>query len=229
LKGEYRCAATTTDDLVSRKLSMGDVTAFTGDPSPRPGRKVPVPRYVLQPNRTKALFAELYRSGIHDASRPYAERKPPKVEEMRDRKTSQVLLVARPNGVGRILVALTAPAMGSVRAKKCQTDASIAATRLILACRAYKADFEDLPPTLEALTPKYIERVPADPFDGRPFRYSRETAILYSVGKDLADQGGSEKPVGPRGAAPPPAAPDRWRAEDIVFRLEGMGQPVRQR
>ena len=40
--------------------------------------------------------------------------------------------------------------------------------------------------------PKYIEKIPEDDFDGRPMRYSAEKKIIYSVGEDLEDSGGSE-------------------------------------
>ena len=44
-----------------------------------------------------------------------------------------------------------------------------------------------LPETLESLVPELLAAVPADPFDGKPLRYSREDAVVYSVGEDLKD------------------------------------------
>jgi hypothetical protein len=44
-----------------------------------------------------------------------------------------------------------------------------------------------LPQTLDEFVPGLLEAVPPDPFDGKPFRYSREDAVVYSVGMDLKD------------------------------------------
>jgi ABC-type transport system involved in multi-copper enzyme maturation permease subunit len=45
------------------------------------------------------------------------------------------------------------------------------ATALKLAARLYESDKGSLPASLDALVPKYLPVVPADPFDGKPFRY----------------------------------------------------------
>jgi hypothetical protein len=50
-----------------------------------------------------------------------------------------------------------------------------------------------LPESLSELVPKYLPKVPIDPFDGKPLRYSKEKGIIYCVGKDLKDSGGSPK------------------------------------
>jgi hypothetical protein len=48
------------------------------------------------------------------------------------------------------------------------------------------------PDSLEALAPRYLQRVPTDPYDGRPLRYRRldDGVVVYSVGPDLTDDGG---------------------------------------
>jgi hypothetical protein len=67
-----------------------------------------------------------------------------------------------------------------------------------------------LPARLEDLTPEYLPRVPADPFDGKPLRLKRDgkDVIVYSVGPDGQDDGGT-----------------RWDVTknrgDLVFRLRG--------
>ena len=37
-----------------------------------------------------------------------------------------------------------------------------------------------------------VEAVPLDPFDGQPLRYSKERRIIWSVGENLRDDGGSK-------------------------------------
>lgn len=67
-----------------------------------------------------------------------------------------------------------------------------------LALRAYRADHGKYPPTLAALVPGYLSRVPNDPFAARvpntPLRYKPAPAgksfLLYSVGPDGKDDGG---------------------------------------
>lgn len=39
-----------------------------------------------------------------------------------------------------------------------------------------------------------LHALPVDPYDGAPLRYSRERGIVYSVGADFADTGGSSLP-----------------------------------
>lgn len=48
--------------------------------------------------------------------------------------------------------------------------AEISCTRLALAAERYRMDTGNLPDTLHALVPRYIESVPIDPFDGKPIK-----------------------------------------------------------
>lgn len=98
--------------------------------------------------------------------------------------------------------------------------AALEAARLCVALRLYQAEQGRPAKTLEALVPKYLPAVPADPFDGRPFRYrlsegeeigwtrnhargevnSRRVpkgqGILWSVGEDGHDDGGKQQQSG---------------------------------
>ena len=69
---------------------------------------------------------------------------------------------------------------------------------------------------LNDLVPKYISKVPKDPFDGKPIRYSAKNKMIYSVGNDLKDSGGSEKDVG-KGRRD---GKRNRNAEDIVFKID---------
>lgn len=74
-----------------------------------------------------------------------------------------------------------------------------------LALAAFKADHGSYPDQLSDLVPAYLESIPADLFAGAPPRYVRkgDGYLLYSVGRNLKDGGGSEK-----------------EREDIVFQVE---------
>ena len=76
----------------------------------------------------------------------------------------------------------------------------------------------ELPDSLESLVPKYINTIPLDPYDGLPFKYSKSKAIVYSVGKDLKDSGGStELPADDKSSND---YDKQWNAQDIVFKIE---------
>lgn len=71
----------------------------------------------------------------------------------------------------------------------------VAHLRLItteLALRCYQSDHGRAPNSLEQLVPKYLQRVPLDPFSGKPLVYRPQTNqwLCYSVGEDMVDDGG---------------------------------------
>jgi len=88
--------------------------------------------------------------------------------------------------------------------KAAQRDAMLRGMALFLAIKAYEREQGVLPQTLNQLVPGYLPRVPADPFDGKPFRYLRsavpglppEAWAVYSIGGDFADDGGDAHSVG---------------------------------
>jgi hypothetical protein len=63
--------------------------------------------------------------------------------------------------------------------------------RLVAACRIYELRHGRLPETLDTLVPELLETVPRDPYDGKPFPYVRDQALVYSIGGDLKDSGGT--------------------------------------
>jgi len=83
--------------------------------------------------------------------------------------------------------------------KAAERDAEWRGTALYLAIRAYDADHGKPPVKLNALIPKYLPRVPLDPFDGKPLRYVAGKTPkawngapwgIYSIGRDFNDDGG---------------------------------------
>ena len=74
---------------------------------------------------------------------------------------------------------------------------TVARSRLALTALAlerFRIGKGRLPANLLALVPTYIEEVPADPFGGQPVRYriERPGYVLYSIGRNEADDGGTE-------------------------------------
>ena len=72
-----------------------------------------------------------------------------------------------------------------------------ARARLILTALAverYRLAEGNLPKSLDNLIPAYMETVPEDPFDGENLRYRKLKTgfVVYSVNKDLSDNGGAK-------------------------------------
>ena len=68
--------------------------------------------------------------------------------------------------------------------------------RTLIAIHRARAASGSWPASLESLVPQYLANVPLDAFDGAPLRYRPATGendlpLLYSVGVDGVDQGGS--------------------------------------
>ena len=70
--------------------------------------------------------------------------------------------------------------------------------------KQYKKKAGSYPEKLDAIVPEYIQEVPVDPFTGTPYIYRKEGEgfVLYSVARNLLDDGGT---------------PD-WPGGDIVWR-----------
>ena len=92
-------------------------------------------------------------------------------------------------------------------------------TRLRVACvgiaiEQYRLANGKLPERLADLVPTFLTEAPTDPYDGRPLRYRKleRGYVVYSVGADLTDDGGKERPRRKRGQEEPPC--------DITFIVE---------
>ena len=233
---EYACQAGTIDDLAS-----GDMD-FTGIGPAEPKRQAlgPAERLLwragrgpfFKPNRTRRMFAEAMRKMVEDAPKPYNEVRQIDFEQG---VHSPVKAALRGNAIGEMIYRLLMPALRNVHRLKCQTNVQVAVTRTLLAMKAYELDKGRLPETLEQLVPEYLDAVPIDDFDGKPLRYNAAKRIIYSVGKDLEDNGGTTKQefidarLKERGFDPKDADPGQlrdfeagypWEAADPAFAIE---------
>jgi len=96
---------------------------------------------------------------------------------------------------GGLLIRLLWPALARMLVLDTRCTAEALAAQTALAVQRYRLAEGHLPESLEDLVPAYMEAVPKDPFDGRRLRYfSRESGfVVYSVGDDLTDNGGTER------------------------------------
>jgi hypothetical protein len=81
------------------------------------------------------------------------------------------------------------------RAAKKVHDTAVARLRLLtveLALRCCRSEQGQAPGSLDQLVPKYLQRVPSDPFSDHPLVYRPQGTnwLLYSVGPDRVDDGG---------------------------------------
>jgi hypothetical protein len=74
-----------------------------------------------------------------------------------------------------------------------RAEAGLAGTQVLLALRRYQIVHGKLPPNLKTPAAEcLLKTVPVDPFDGEPLRFATVDGkpTVYSVGKDLKDDGG---------------------------------------
>jgi hypothetical protein len=145
-------------------------------------------RYVFKPNATDALFAETFRTFGEQGGLPCARARWPAPPPEGGERAGPLL---GPNGVGRVLSWIALPHLTTFALRRCEQDARVEAARAWVALRAYSKERGDLPGRLEELVPTYLAEVPTDAFDGATLRYDPKQRLLWSVGSDFVDAGGS--------------------------------------
>ena len=168
----------------------------------------------FQPNRTRQELADFYRGMIRNVPKSRADMVFPEVREWEP----SIRDFLRPNVGGRMFMVILEPSMSRMFDNMCYACGELAGVQLVLACRRFRQDRGPWPETLAELVPEYLAAVPADPFDGRPFRYSAEKAIVWSVGKNLTDENGSTGLLDDNCKRKGGLA--NFHAEDMVFELQ---------
>jgi hypothetical protein len=94
--------------------------------------------------------------------------------------------------LGDLLIGLLAPAVKACVEAQQQAETLAALGDVVLALGAYRTDHGHYPDSLAALQPKYVDKLPADPYSGGRVQYRREKEgyALYTVGPNLKDDGG---------------------------------------
>ena len=83
------------------------------------------------------------------------------------------------------------------------TKLKVASTAL--AVERYRLANGRLPAELGDLVPRYLKQIPVDPYNGASLKYERHNLgfVVYSIGKDGVDDGGTERARKPRGQEEP--------------------------
>lgn len=149
-------------------------------------------RLLLQPNRTIANHASVMRYYIDLAALPYWLRNDQPQPESLEAMTEPVspLDYLSVNIMGEMLLRMATPILGEQIEKQEQLKVQLAACRTLCALRSFHEKHQKLPETLDVLVPVYLAKIPQDPYDGKPLRYSKFKRKLWSVGDDGHDEGG---------------------------------------
>jgi len=150
-------------------------------------------RYFYNENATRNEVARYFRQEIKNLSEPYANIEHKEMYRPSNRFAKYLTLLTG-NPFGKILLQqLVMPRFHHRVEQKFKMDAKCNLTKLLLALRAYYADTNSLPNSLEELVPNYISKIPKDPFDDKELRYSKLEKIIYSVDSDMKDNQGDKE------------------------------------
>ncbi|MBI3550069.1 MAG: hypothetical protein HY078_13610 [Elusimicrobia bacterium] len=131
-------------------------------------------------NRTRRLMADDFRGMIRKIDLPCP---PLPIEPPRPRLWTHPEML-RGNLVGLILHQIGSPNWDNTLRRRCEESFWTAATSVSIAGRAFSADAGRGPRSLAELVPRYLPRVPDDPFTGKPLELSPDGG-LASAGSDV--------------------------------------------
>lgn len=100
------------------------------------------------------------------------------------------------HALSRSLLTSLQPALVRAIEGQAQHEANVDLARVAIAIERHYLETGDYPESLDALAPAFDGALPSDPFSGGNFIYhpGESAYLLYSVGIDLDDDGGSENP-----------------------------------
>jgi len=151
--------------------------------------------YYFEPNKTQLLFAEYARQNIENARKDCSQIRTiqSKKHIVPDTKNwiKAIRFAFQENSVGKLIYDLTTLDLSQLFINRCLDDFQVPAIQTLIAIKAYKNDTGNYPASLNDLVPNYLASLPKDPFDGKPLKYSALKKIIYSVGPDGQDSGGS--------------------------------------
>jgi hypothetical protein len=139
---------------------------------------------------------------------------------------------SRSRRIAAVLSSMNVPAARSIDATITRGRAVFELTRIAAALAACRVDDTagGYPKQLDQIVPRYLDRVPLDPFTDRPFRYERrgDGYLLSSVGQDGRDDGGNDltQPIVGGEWVSDWTRPEKTTGTDVVVRLPMPPSPV---
>lgn len=143
---------------------------------------------VYNDNATKRNALMKYRSFIANTNKSFRDVVTPPEED----EESVTMMMLKGNALGDIMSEILITPMDGIYVSLAYRRSYNSAVQVLLALKVYHMRNGELPESLDVLVPEFFAEVPRDWFDGGPIKYNRDKAIVYCVGKDLADQGGSD-------------------------------------
>jgi len=196
LKSEYAALCGAMDALAAG--------AARSDKGARYPENIKVGFQGFLPNKTKVLLAKGFERLAGEANTVAARLKgASEIGEVRRLEQDGPMATLYGNPQGVMIYLQIAKRMDGVLSARCHEEASLSATSVLLALKAYKMARGKLPDSLGQLVPEFLKAVPRDAYDGLPLRYSVKKKVVYSVGEDLYDSTAAEETE----AAAPPAPP----------------------
>lgn len=152
---------------------------------------------LFKPNRTLTMRCDLDRPIVEGLSHGWTEGfnagvvSVQRAEKVFDRKRSSLLFYLDGNVTGKVFNSFAWVANKKMLEKAVMTVILHDQTELMLALRLFELEHSKLPERLEELVPAYLDRVPEDHFSGRPMSWKPKTRVVYSIGIDQKDDGGT--------------------------------------
>ena len=127
---------------------------------------------------------------------PPVARVPPPDDRRAANKLARQLDAERKNPFGQrrgLFSADLFPELGRLTRQVANAQAMHSCVTVAVAATRYRLAHNQYPPTAQALVPEFLDTVPLDPYTGQVLRYKKNedgSVAIYSVGEDLADNGG---------------------------------------
>lgn len=155
---------------------------------------------MLQENATLNLYLKIQKPVVASIDAPWSQFK--LILETQRLEVSAIdpppfLEWATPNRFGRAIASMGRMETFFAVTTQYRTNVRLRLSRLCLAIRAHELKHGRLPTTLNELSPAYLPSIPTDPYgESQPFQWIAEKRVLYSIGRDGIDDGGSIKVQG---------------------------------
>ncbi len=208
---EVQNAVTRTDDIANGfKMEYTIQTAYLDDSSFQisgdaaqkafleiqqwvPWRAWVPKSYYFQPHKIIAEVTAEYRKVVSLNSTPCTEtpQQPSYASTTPNIWMYYVRSYFLPNAIGQFMNEMAFHYGTELRTRLCNENFLNGATQTLIALKEFSQDNGALPISLTQLVPIYLPSVPLDPYDGKAIKYSAEKKIVYSVGSDHVDNGGS--------------------------------------
>ena len=183
-------------EIQSNFLKKGDemqLDGYIGAPAIFDGIKIKnFGNYIWQHNKTKTLLYIWYKDYTSSMGLPYQYLKGLETKHFNSYLKGATIKYYSFNGVGKSFLYFTYKGFDEQIRNTYEVFILQDALTIRDALRKYESDNGSKATQLSKLVPKYLERVPLDPFDGEKLRFDAERQIIYSVGQNLIDDGGKE-------------------------------------